>query len=541
VSDSGSAVVQLNPPDHPRIEAFYPNPVAEGDAGEFVTVSLPGATDPAEWTLTDGESTVSLANASAVGSPNDSVTFASEPAAATNHTNDPVVAFNDTLSLANGGDELTLRHGSETVDETSYENAPDAELRRRTTNESGGGDGVGWEWTPLGATDFAPSTTGPTTVRAFVLPDGPGIPIEMIRSANDRVLIGAYTFESEAIARELKRAVDRGVDVRILVDDAPAGGIATAQARVLDSLVEAGITVSVTGGEYGRYDFHHPKYAVVDDRALVATENWKPSGLGGHASRGWGAVVESERTATELADVFRADSEWRDTTSWEDFRAGRTFTAEPPANESYPTAFEPRSVRAESVTLLAAPDNAESAVVSRIEGAEESLSIIQAEIGSRDQPFIRATLQAARRGVEVEVLLSSAWYSEDDNEAMVAWLREIAQRESLSLEANVADPGDRFAKIHAKGLIVDRETVVLGSLNWNNNSARENREIALAIEGSEVGAYYGQVFDADWQGGRTDTGSEWLTTTDLPVGLAVAVGGVVALVLLVARRIEFSD
>jgi phosphatidylserine/phosphatidylglycerophosphate/cardiolipin synthase-like enzyme len=61
-------------------------------------------------------------------------------------------------------------------------------------------------------------------------------------------------------------------------------------------------------------------------------------------------------------------------------------------------------------------------------------------------------------------------------------------------------------------MVIDGDTVVLGSLNWNNNSARQNREVVLVLESEEAGAYYQRVFVADWHGG----------TRRIPVGMVVA-------------------
>jgi phosphatidylserine/phosphatidylglycerophosphate/cardiolipin synthase-like enzyme len=329
------------------------------------------------------------------------------------------------------------------------------------------------------------------------------------------------------MAAALAAAERRGVQVRVLVDDGPVGGITRREAAVLDSLADGGVDVEVIGGARARYEFHHAKYAVVDDRALVLTENWKPSGTGGHGSRGWGVVVPGEATARELAEVFRADVGWNDTRSWERFRRGQSFEPSSPANETYPTRFAPETVPVESVTLVTAPDNAESAVVSLLRSANDSVRVEQMSVGGRRQPFVRATLAAARRGVEVRILLSDAWYVEEENRELVRWLNERATAEGLPLAARVADPRG-FEKIHAKGVVVDGEHVVVGSLNWNNHSARQNREVAVVLHGEKAGRYYGRVFDADWR--ASGDGSR------LPLGLVAVVAVAVAGAAAVARR-----
>ncbi len=509
----------------PHIESVYPNPLAEGDTGEYVLLDFPEATNLSGWTLSDGETTIRLTNSTLSGR----VAVTANPNITENITTTPLLVVNESLSLANSEDEVTLLDGERVVDETAYENAPDAELWNQTAE--------GWTWEHLGATHFSAAQVDASTARVFVLPDAPEVPIEVLESADRRILLAGYTFSSERAARALKQAAARGVEVRVLVDDAPVGGMSKRQARVLDGLARAGIPVEVIGGDWARYDYHHPKYAVVDDHALVMTENWKSSGTGGHSNRGWGVVVRGD-IANELAEIFRADAGWRDTVSWSVFRANRTFEPDEIATETYPTNFEPKRILVESVQLLAAPDNAEAALIRRLNRANESIDVIQASIGSRQQPFLQAAIRAAERGVRVRILLSNSWYSEEENGALADWLNRKAEAENLPLEAKVVEPGSSFEDIHAKGVIIDREAVVIGSMNWNNNSARENREVVLVLESKAAGRYYGQVFDADWKDGD---GSDIGVGSPLPVGIVAAVVGVTVLAGVVARRIRFES
>nr|WP_264475172.1 phospholipase D-like domain-containing protein [Salinirubrum litoreum] len=521
----------------PRIVAVYPNPVTDEDRGEFVVVDTAGA---ANLTLSDGESSVSVSapNRSAtasVSTPSNTtlVAVSSDPEVARNRTEYPVVAGG--LALSNAGETLTLSHGNVTLDTISYPDAPEGE-RWLTSAASGESDRQQTEpghWRPFGYEPRGVHTYGETNATAFVLPDAAGVPVETLRGAEDRILLAGYTLSSERVADALLAAHDRGVEVEVLVDDAPVGGIGGREAAVLDRLSSAGISVEVIGTDPARFDFHHPKYAVVDDAALVTSENWKPAGTGGNGSRGWGVRVDSSAVAADLAGLFRNDSAGRDTTDWQTERAGEVYESENATTGEYPTRFQPTGYRVERVRVLTAPGNAESAVVGIVDSAEESVEVIQPAIGGRHQPFLRATVRAAGRGVEVRILLSSVWYSEEENERLVSWLNRIAEERGLSLTARLADPGGRYEKIHTKGLIVDDETVVVGSLNWNNNSARENREVAVALDDPETARYYRRTFDADWQGGGSDR---------LPVGLVAAVALAVVIALLVARReVEFED
>jgi phosphatidylserine/phosphatidylglycerophosphate/cardiolipin synthase-like enzyme len=487
----------------PAILSAYPNPPIDGDRGEFVVVALPGR---GNWSLDDGERHVRLP-ANATGR----VVLTAAPGAVPETVEARVVAVPELPALANEGETIRLRRDGREVHAIAYEDASEGELYR---------PGAGFE--PLGATDVGVGSVGAATVTTFALPDAPGVPLSTIRDADRRVRLAAYTFTSERVADALVAAAERGVSVRVLVEGAPVGGVSARQARLLDRLVDAGIEVRAVGGALARVRYQHAKYAVVDDRAVVLSENWKPSGTGGHSSRGWGAVVHDSTVAAHLASVFRADAGWRDARPWRQVR--RNTSVQPPevADGEYAAQFEPRRVRADGVRVLVAPDNAERAVVRLVRSACETLFVQQVAVGSRRSPFLRAALSAARRGVEVRILLSSAWYVREDNRRLAAWLNRTADREGIDLTARLAEPAGRFGKIHNKGVVVDGERALVGSLNWNNHSARQNREVALVLEGEAAAGYYAEVFRSDWRRpGR-----------EVPAGLLV----VVALAVTIAAR-----
>ena len=501
-------------PSTPGVAAVYPNPVTEEDRGEFVVLSVPPGTGLDGFSLDDGEEAVAL-NGTASGR----VTLSTAPNATERLTGRSARPLPGDLALSNSGETLRLQRGNRTVDTLSYTNAPAAEV----VDASG-------EWRPLGATNRPVVGAGPGRVRAFALPDAPTLAVSRLRAADRRVLLAGYTLSSRAVTDALVAAVRRNVTVRVLVDGGPVGGMPTRMASRLDRLAAAGAEVRVLTGERARYAFHHAKYVIVDGQALVTTENWKAAGTGGHGSRGWGVATGQPAVVRGLVDTFRADAGWQDALPWRDASQNLTTTAGgAPANGSYPRRFDPRRVRVEGARLLVAPDNAERAVVDLVGNATQSVRVEQVSVGGRRQPFLRATLDAARRGATVRVLLSGAWYVREDNRNITRWLNRRAREQGLDLEARVADPRGRYEKIHAKGVVVDGDRVVVGSLNWNNYSARRNREVAVVLEGEEPARYFRRVFRADWRGGR------WT----LPAGVAVACLVAALAAAWRARRVEF--
>jgi len=502
----------------PAIHAIYPDPVRGGDRGEFVVLALPNGTTLGRYALTDGDTTAALPNQTASGR----VAVTDAPGAVRNLTDYPVVGVDSAPALANGGDSVRLTRNDTTVASVRYTDTEEGELGLVT--------GSTIRWRPLGATDRPVVKGGPGAVRAFTLPDAPGAPLAPIRNASARVYLAGYTLSSARVADALVAAQRRGAEVRVLLEGEPVGGRTRTEATTLDRLSEAGVEVRVVAGPRARYRYHHAKYAVADDRAVVLTENWKPAGTGGRSSRGWGVTTNQSRVVAGLATTFRADAGWRDAVAWDDYREGRSFQRGEPANGSYPSRFDATTVAVERTELLVTPDNAQNSLVAELDAADDTIDVIQPTVGGWEEPLMRALRRAAKRGVEVRLLLSSAWYVREENRKTVERFDDWADRTGAPLTAKVADPGDRYAKIHAKGAVVDGDRVVLGSLNWNEQAATVNREVLVVLHGTAVADYFGRVFERDWKGGKPS----------LPLGIAAAVLGALVVAGLAARRVRFA-
>jgi len=520
----------------PAIVAVYPNPVTDGDRGEFVTVTLPPDRNLSAFELADQQGSVALSPAArnqtnATGStfvgarsPDGPLTFSTDPGLTGWLTEGPVAGLSGRLQLANNGERLRLRYEGAVVDSVAYDSAPEGALYRPGTDE----------WEPLGAT-ARPVVTGEAgTVEAFVLPDGSDRVAAFLDAATDRIRLAGYTISSRQVVSSLAAAAERGVDVSVFADGSPVGGMTGTMATALSTLDQTEAKVRVLASERARYRFHHAKYAVVDDRALVTTENWKPAGTGGNASRGWGVITDQQRIVEGLAETFRADTNWVDAVPWTEHDP--TLVEERRSTGQYTRSFEPQALPVEQTRLLVTPDNAGRRIRERIQSADESLDIKQVSIGDRSFSFLRAVLDAAARGVEVRILLSSAWYVAEDNRRLASWLRDQARVADLPLSVRLAETGDAFEKIHAKGMVIDGEQTLVGSINWNENAVEHNREVALLLDSDPVARYFGAVFEADWQGYRDGAGSGW--SLPLGLGLAVLAGAVAAILGL--RRIRFD-
>ncbi|MFD1569469.1 phospholipase D-like domain-containing protein [Halorubrum laminariae] len=501
-------------PTDPRIVELYPNPTTERNRGEYLVVALPRR---GNWSLSDGYHDASIpSNASGLVAlstdPERSAEFLADAPAAADRGPAELRRLDGYFPLSASGDRIELRHDGVPVDIVEYGRVSDGHRWR-----------ADWgEWRPRGYDPREPARIEDASVTPFVLPDSPDVPVETLRGTEDRLLLAGYTLESDRTANVLVDAVDRGVDVRVLLEGSPVGGFSARSARLVDRLVAAGVEVRILDGDAERFRFHHAKYAVADDRAVVLTENWKPSGTGGRTNRGWGVVAEptpgsesvprNPSPADALAALFRADAAATDARPWREFEADTEFHDSGRANDTYPTRFEPPAPARADVTLLTAPGNAADRIVARIDAADDRVLAVVPRTGGPNDRIVRALRRAADRGVDVHLLLSGAWYDRDDNRDLATTL------DSEPIAVAVSEPRGRYGKIHAKGLVVD-DAAIVGSLNWNEGAATENREVLLAVDDAAVADFYARAYAADWRGGGVHLPVEFLG------GLGVAVAG----------------
>ena len=504
--------------DEPQILEAYPNSVADGNEGEFVTLWVPRGTNVSAYQLADETARARLPELNTTGCR--TITLSRTPGLTRQLTNRTVRPLPDGIRLADDGDRVRLLREGRVIDSLAYDGwAPEGEVF----------DAASEAWTPLGATDRPVVSAEQTDAEAFVVPDEGGRARELLSGADERILLAGYTLTSQSIVEALVQAHERGVNVRVLVDGSPVGGMSGRGAAALDTLARNGIDVRVIGGDRARYRFHHAKYAVVDDRALVTTENWKPAGVGGAASRGWGVVLSSDAIVEGLTETFDRDTGWHDAIAWDEHDP--TITESGRARGAYPTAFEAQSVSVDRAELVVAPDNAADRLHELIAGAEETLWVKQVSVSGREMPLLQALIDAADRGVDVRLLLSSAWYVEEENSRLARWLEEQADRHELPLEVRLAEPEGAFDRLHAKGIIAD-DSVVVGSINWTNNSVQNNRETAVILHGEEPTSYFRSVYAADW------TGED---DSPMPIGLLAVVVIAAVLAIAFARTVRFRQ
>lgn len=315
-------------------------------------------------------------------------------------------------------------------------------------------------WTP--GQSCTPPTPDPalgTVDGVYVLPfDGRDPVLDEIDAASCTIDINMYLLSDDATIEALLRAETRGVEVRLIYEEAPFGG-GVGIVDMTENLANHG--VDVRPGPDG-LRFMHAKYIVVDGHiAIITNQNLTYSAF--ESNREFGVVTNDRHDVEALAAVFEAD--WNRT--------------EPP---------DP------SGRLIVSPQRAREALLERINAAETSIRLYVEVI--RDDEMIDALSTAAQRGVSVRLIVNPA---DDDLDPIV-----YDTLASNGVEVRVASR----VYIHAKAMVVDDRIVVIGSHNLTSTSLNQNREVSIVLDDGVAIARTATTFDADWEAARP-----WISAT----------------------------
>jgi cardiolipin synthase len=418
----------------------------------------------------------------------------------------PNVINGDPLRLANTKDELVLYEKGTAVQKISWP----GDVTPREGQVHYLENGI-WDRRVLmiGQSRFNTGRFRNVTVTTFVSPDCSNeVFMEAINRATGTIFVNMYEFSSPSLGASLVAAKARGVDVRVLIEGGPVGGISPSEKSLIWNINRSGIpVVSMISSktEHAPYRYDHAKYIVIDNNSLLLTsENFKNSGLppeGMSGNRGWGVYVRDPGLAGYFTEVFTTDSGSRSVVPY----AGTAGDAEPDPFEKHAAEFYPAQFEGATVTPVIAPDTSYQ-IVDLLDSARTSIEIEQAYIKNETpysmNPYLLSAVNASRRGVHVRVLLDSYWYNVEgpnDNDEMTVLINRIAASENLPLEAKCIDLSvSPVEKIHNKGVIIDDERVLVSSINWNSNSPNFNREAGVIIDHPGVARYFREVFDDDW-------------------------------------------
>jgi len=273
---------------------------------------------------------------------------------------------------------------------------------------------------------------------------------------------------------------------------------------------------------------YHIKVAVRDGSAFwLSSGNWQSSNqppvtpqqdpsLLDRYNREWHAIIEDKELAGMMEKYVLHDFQNGDVQSEEVFLPDllmpevRRRPSLVEAQRQYFPRFE--DDREFDVEPLLTPDNYHDVVMNLIRSAKSELLI-------QNQTFNAPKPDHAKLKALIDLVIEKQ--NKDKIPVKIIFRKFMPSSTRANLEA-LKRMGIKTSSIrvqehcHTKGIVVDRQKVLLGSQNWSNDGVSVNRDASLLFHDTKLAEYFADIFNHDWAFmTEQEIGSEWL-----PVELA---------------------
>ncbi|MEA1870639.1 MAG: phospholipase D-like domain-containing protein [Candidatus Bipolaricaulota bacterium] len=299
------------------------------------------------------------------------------------------------------------------------------------------------------------------------------------------LLLSDARLEENPLWDNLLAAASRGVAVRVLLDQSDWAPAITEKNRpTIDYLIAHGIEA--------RFDnltvTTHSKLVIVDRRVVIlGSTNWNHYAF--TAQEQADVIVEDVQVGEVFASYF--DRLW----------AGHLIENGVKLDLSPLDDEEPLIVPLPETVGTA---NYGRVLIELLRGAQQSVHVVMYRIShysgyqeSQGNEILQELIAAASRGLDVRILMDDCSFYRGSAEANLEAADYLRRH---GVEVRMDNPDETT---HAKLVIVDGASTILGSTNWNYYSLQRNNEVDLAfIDLPDVAAPYEAFFQALWQQGR---------------------------------------
>jgi len=353
-------------------------------------------------------------------------------------------------------------------------------------------------------------------IGAFVSPDCSFKTItNEIQKANESIYLNIYEFTNPFLCEELVTALRKNISVHIFLEGSPVGGIDDNEKFILNRIKSNGgeirfIVNDPKNDVYARYTYNHGKYLVIDNATIIVEScNWAKTGVPidpTFGNREWGIIVRNKTVAKYFLEVFFDD--WNptrcDSYSFDemDFSIPPDFYMDKSVIKGfYEPEFKSKFFSGNfTVIPVFSPDTSERAICDFIDSANTSIFIEQLYIykdwDEKPSPFVEHLINKSNQGVNIKIILNYNTGYKDTNEKCNE-TRQYFEDHDIEVKF-IYTNWSYFTNVHNKGMNVDNRSVLISSINWNENSVIRNREAGIIIENNDVAEYFAQVFFYDW-------------------------------------------
>lgn len=308
-----------------------------------------------------------------------------------------------------------------------------------------------------------------------ILPeDGRAVYFDAFAAAKREIRIEICVLEDPLILQSLMAALDRGVRVRVIVDNNKYNTLASEQINLATYLTSAGGQLHLSNPIFPR---SFPKVILIDDCYVIIGSACLDSTTF-MQYRDYVYVSNDVGIINYLAHLFEND--WH-------------YSA--PIGLSFP-AFNPTPMITQR-DLLISPVNSQNRLVNFIQEACESIDLTTELLGN--QTLQSELAKAATRGLRVR-LIAPQIVNGATPEEQALQIASLDILRAAGVQVHVTRPPESLRRpyMHARTAVSDRKKAYMGSMSLSPDSTSNNREVGLILDDNKFVTKIKRQFEIDF-------------------------------------------
>lgn len=284
-----------------------------------------------------------------------------------------------------------------------------------------------------------------------------------INNAQTSIDMAIYGYSTTpAIENAFKKAIERGVKVRIIYDiDSKGENIYPDTFRFIKNFSQ---TMNDKNSAENRNTMHNKFYIFDNKTVITGSANLSHTDMSGYNSNSI-LVINSPKIAEFYTQEFNQMFEGK-------FHNDKISTP----NKTY-----------ENITIFFSPQDKAitNGILPLIKNAKTYIYIPSFVI--TEKRITEELIKAKQRGVDVRIIADALNSSTQHSKS-----RELRT-------ANILVKAENYAgKMHSKSIIIDDKYVIIGSMNFSNSGENRNDENLVIIVDSDIAKFYKEFFIYQW-------------------------------------------
>lgn len=288
-----------------------------------------------------------------------------------------------------------------------------------------------------------------------------------INNSNQTIDMAIYGYSKvPAIEEALKKAISRGVEIRLICDLDSKGENIYPDTKYLINLIKNNIT-DKNSAEAN--NIMHNKFYIFDKKVLITgSANLSHTDMSGFNSN---SIVVVNSPA--IAKIY--------TQEFEQMFGGKFHTQK--------VSIENPEIKINNTSLkvyFSPQDKAtRNAIIPIINNAKKYIYIPTFVL--TDKMVVEALTNAHKRGVEIKIIIDALNASGKHS------------KHQILRDAGIKVKTENYAgKMHSKSMIVDDQYTIIGSMNFSYSGENKNDENLIVIKDSEISKFYKEFFLYQW-------------------------------------------